>query len=150
MIEQSEKTGLLTATLQTLQRFLTWIPLGYIFETGLLPNLLKFFTVPQFRTVTLDCLTEIASLPPADIPDGYRPTVILLLVNTMKQLREMIPPDADLTHAYAHGSDEECLFIQRLGLFLGTFLKSFLAFLRCFRSPYARGRHGAGSIIILG
>ncbi len=132
VIENSQKTSLLTATLQTLQRFLTWIPLGYIFETGLLPNLLKFFTVPQFRTVTLDCLTEIASLPPGDIPENYRPTVVLLLVSTMKQLREMIPPDADLTHAYANGSDEECLFIQRLGLFLGTFLKSFLPYFDAF------------------
>ena len=128
VIENSEKPPLLQATLQTLQRFLTWIPLGYIFETGLLPDLLKFFTVPQFRTITLDCLTEIASLPPADIPENYRPTVIHLLVNVMKQLREMIPPDADLASAYASGSDEECLFVHRLGLFLSTYLKSFLPF----------------------
>lgn len=128
VIENSEKPPLLQATLQTLQRFLTWIPLGYIFETGLMPDLLKFFPVPQFRTITLDCLTEIASLPPADIPENYRPTMINLLVNVMSQLREMIPPNADLPSAYASGSDEECLFVQRLGLFLSTYLKSFLPF----------------------
>ena len=91
VMQNSEKPPLLLSTLQTLQRFLTWIPLGYIFETGLLSDLLKFFTVPQFRTVTLDCLTEIASLPPADIPDNYRSTMINLLVIVMSRLNEMIP-----------------------------------------------------------
>ena len=52
ILEASQKTSLLQATLQTLQRFLTWIPLGYIFETALVPALItKFFPVPAFRSV---------------------------------------------------------------------------------------------------
>jgi exportin-1 len=44
----SERPSLLNVTLQTLQRFLTWIPLGYIFETQLLSTLInKFFPVPD-------------------------------------------------------------------------------------------------------
>ena len=49
VMEGSQKPSLLLATLDTLQRFLTWIPLGYIFETSLVPQLLKFFEVPTFR-----------------------------------------------------------------------------------------------------
>jgi exportin-1 len=46
----SQKESLLLATLQTLQRFLTWIPLGYIFETPLMDVLItKFFPAPPFR-----------------------------------------------------------------------------------------------------
>lgn len=50
ILEASQKPSLLLATLQTLQRFLTWIPLGYIFETSLVPALItKFFPVAAFR-----------------------------------------------------------------------------------------------------
>ena len=50
VLNSSQRPSLLNVTLQTLQRFLTWIPLGYIFETSLI-NLLttKFFPVPMFR-----------------------------------------------------------------------------------------------------
>jgi exportin-1 len=47
-------------TLETLLRFLNWIPLGYIFETKLTTTLIyKFLNVPMFRNVTLKCLNEI-------------------------------------------------------------------------------------------
>lgn len=50
ILDASNKQSLLLATLQTLQRFLTWIPLGYIFETNLTTALItKFLPVPAFR-----------------------------------------------------------------------------------------------------
>lgn len=36
ILEHSQRPSLLNGTLQTLQRFLTWIPLGYIFERQLI------------------------------------------------------------------------------------------------------------------
>ena len=36
ILDRSQKPSLLNGTLQTLQRFLTWIPLGYIFERQLI------------------------------------------------------------------------------------------------------------------
>ncbi len=51
---------MLLVTLETLLRFLSWIPLGYIFETTMVNTLIEtFFVVPMFRNVTLRCLTEI-------------------------------------------------------------------------------------------
>lgn len=74
------------ATLSTLHAFLSWIPLGYIFESPLvrtmlfhcqyfplrfypyisfvslflqLETLLKFFPMPQYRNLALQCLTEV-------------------------------------------------------------------------------------------
>jgi len=128
VMDGSQKPSLLLATLDTLQRFLTWIPLGYIFETTLIPQLLKFFEVPTFRTVTLDCLTEIASLPSDDIPETYRPTLQQLVVAIITQLASMIPRTVNLTQLYENGSDADKLFVERLALFLGTFFKSFLQF----------------------
>jgi len=49
VMEASQKPSLLLSTLDTLQRFLTWIPLGYIFETNLIPELTKFFNVSAYR-----------------------------------------------------------------------------------------------------
>jgi hypothetical protein len=39
ILSNTQRQSLLNATLATLQRFLTWIPLGYIFETQLLSTL---------------------------------------------------------------------------------------------------------------
>jgi exportin-1 len=56
----SQNTNLINVTLETLLRFLNWIPLGYIFETELIPQLVEtFLPMPLFRNVTLKCLTEI-------------------------------------------------------------------------------------------
>lgn len=62
ILDASTKKSLLIATLKTLERFLSWIPLGYIFETSLLGTLIsKFFPVPAFRYVTV-CYTSLHSL----------------------------------------------------------------------------------------
>ncbi len=40
VLEQASKTSLIKATLETLLKFLNWIPLGFIFETQLVDDLL--------------------------------------------------------------------------------------------------------------
>jgi hypothetical protein len=48
VLEEAQKTSLIKATLETLLRFLNWIPLGYIFETtiiDLLLNRVSFFLI---------------------------------------------------------------------------------------------------------
>ncbi len=50
VLDNSQNAPLVGATLETLLRFLNWIPLGYIFETKLIDTLVfKFFNVPLFR-----------------------------------------------------------------------------------------------------
>jgi exportin-1 len=50
ILEASQKRSLLSATLKTLQRFLSWIPLGYVFETPLIHVLISsFFPQPAYR-----------------------------------------------------------------------------------------------------
>lgn len=41
ILEEAQKTTLIKATLETLLRFLNWIPLGYIFETTIIDLLLN-------------------------------------------------------------------------------------------------------------
>ena len=50
ILEASRKPSLVLCTLHTLQRFLTWIPLAYIFESNLIPGLItKFLSASAYR-----------------------------------------------------------------------------------------------------
>jgi len=40
ILTNSQKPSLLKATLETLLRFLNWIPIGYIFQTKMIENLI--------------------------------------------------------------------------------------------------------------
>ena len=85
ILDNSQRPSLLKVTLQTFQRFLTWIPLGFIFQTTLIDVLLKkFFPVPAFRNDTLDCLTEIATLQ--DLDPQYDPLFRKLFTTFLQQL----------------------------------------------------------------
>ncbi len=57
----TRKQELIRATLDTLSVYLTWVPLGYIFESNLLNILLQLFPQPAYRNVALQCLTEVRS-----------------------------------------------------------------------------------------
>ncbi|OXA47591.1 Exportin-1 [Folsomia candida] len=123
VMENTTSPHLILATLETLLRFLNWIPLEYVFETELINVLTgKFLAVPPFRNATLKCLTEIA---PLTTPfTKYYPTKFLQLFSqTLSQLEVMIPLPIDLRDAYSRGGDDEQQFIQNLAMFLSTFLR---------------------------
>lgn len=129
VLEKSANAGLIQATLETLLKFLNWIPLGYIFETDLVESLCsKFLDVPLFRNVTLQCLTEMAAVAiPAESQSNYEGKARLLFVLTLEKLSAMVPVETDIREAYAGGKDTEQKFIANLALFLSTFLKNHAA-----------------------
>ncbi|XP_014250231.1 exportin-1 [Cimex lectularius] len=123
VLDNSQNAPLVGATLETLLRFLNWIPLGYIFETELINTLIfKFLNVPMFRNVTLNCLTEIAGVNVEGVPN-HEEVVTNLFVQTLLQLDQMLPLNTDIRQSYAVGQDQEQNFIQNLAMFLCTFLK---------------------------
>ncbi|CAH8457820.1 unnamed protein product [Schistosoma rodhaini] len=120
VLENSQNASLVVSTLETLLRFMHWIPLGYIFETNLIQTLVfKFFNVPLFRNVTLKCLAEIAGV----LVDEYETQLVELFVSTTDKLKEMLPLETRLKEAYERGSNDEQSFIQNLAIFYTTFLK---------------------------
>ncbi|XP_076658878.1 exportin-1 emb [Halictus rubicundus] len=120
VLDNSQNIPLVLVTLETLLKFLNWIPLGYIFETKLINTLVfKFLNVPIFRNVTLKCLTEIAALTATTYDDVF----VMLFVNVMRQLEQLLPLDTNIREAYAAGQDQEQNFIQNLAIFLCTCLK---------------------------
>ena len=125
VLEHSQKVSLLRITLQTLQRFLTWIPLGYIFKTNLIDRLInKYFPTQVFRNDALECLTEIGSLQ--DLDTEYDPLFRQLFATFLTRLGEICSPETDLQPIYEKSNEEERLFIQKLALFLSGFFKAHL------------------------
>lgn len=78
------------------------------------------------RTNALDCLIEIASLPPGDIPESYHSILQKLLIDFIPRLKQIIPLSSNLALMYENGSHDECLFVARLALFLSTFLMNYI------------------------
>ncbi|KAI9090074.1 CRM1 C terminal-domain-containing protein [Phlyctochytrium arcticum] len=120
VLEKAQKASLINATLETLLRFLNWIPLGYIFETNLITILqTRFLNVGTFRNVTLKCLTEIAGLR---IGSEYGEKFVLLYNMVMGVIPTMLPPDTNIARAWDTTSDSDQQFIQNFALFLTNFL----------------------------
>ncbi|GAQ89407.1 exportin 1 [Klebsormidium nitens] len=126
VLSASTRPELIRATLATLHAFLSWIPLGYIFESNLLEILLKLFPAPPFRNLTLQCLSEVAAL---SVGDYYNEHFVKLYTIFMAQLQGILPPGTDIPAAYAAGTDDEQAFIQNLALFLTGYFKSHVAVL---------------------
>ncbi|CAO3607736.1 unnamed protein product [Cunninghamella blakesleeana] len=124
VLDRATKPSLIKATLETLLRFLNWVPLGYIFETDLIETLrTRFFEVPQFRNVTLKCLTEIGGLK---VENNYNEKLVILFTNVMTAVNTMVPPSTDIANVYENSSDDDQEFVQNLALFLTGFLSSHL------------------------
>lgn len=124
VLEKAQKPSLIKATLETLLRFLNWIPLGYIFETPVIDHLInRFLEVPDFRNVTLKCLSEIAGL---SVGPEYDQKFVVLFNMVMTSVNRMIPPSTSIAAAYDTSSDSDQELVLNLALFLSNFLNQHL------------------------
>lgn len=119
----NSRPALLVATLKTLEKFLCWIPLGYIFETQLIETLVSFMSAPALRHAVLPCLVEIAAL---SVPsnNAYDAQFKMLFVSFVKQLVTVLPPSVDIAVAYEEASDETQGFVMDLALFFTGFFRA--------------------------
>ncbi|KAG8900433.1 Karyopherin transporter [Tulasnella sp. 403] len=124
VLEKAQKSSLIKATLETMLRFLNWIPLGYIFETKLIDTLTtRFLEIMDFRNVTLKCLSEVAALV---VSAEYDPKFVAMFANVMVSVNKMIPPSTNISDAYANSTDSDQELILNLALFLSNFLSNHL------------------------
>ncbi|KAJ3102309.1 Karyopherin transporter [Phlyctochytrium planicorne] len=119
VLNKATKPSLIVSTLETLLRFLNWIPLGYIFETNIIDTLQsRFLEVPEFQNVTLKCLTEIGAL---QVGPEYNEKFAILFGLVMDSVYKILPVQQDFAELYDNDSSAE-EFIQNLALFLTSFL----------------------------
>ena len=127
ILTASKKVSLVNATLQTLQRYVTWVPDAYIFEPRFLDRLCSvFLPTPAFRINALMVLSEVGSLSK---PPEFDRQFENLYVNVMAQLVRFIPADMAIKRAYESGSSEDQTFIRHLALFLTGFFKAHIELL---------------------
>ena len=123
------RVQLLKATLQALQRYATWIPAQYIFDTQLLELLIsKFLVAPPFQVETLRCLQEIASV---QFAANYYPQIQVLYSRVLLALNTFMPvTDTNtLREVCRRRGDEAEEFVQVLTLYLTSFLNTYGAHL---------------------
>jgi len=123
VLNESTRPQLVTATLQTLLRFLGWIPYGFVFETPLIEQLLnKFLMVPTFRNDTLACLTDIAAVE----QPKYNQFFGKIFEGVMALLEQQLPPKTDIPLEYDRADESDQQFIRNLCIFLCTFFSKHL------------------------
>ncbi|KAJ2779699.1 Karyopherin transporter, partial [Coemansia interrupta] len=124
ILQRAQQPSLILATLETLLRFLSWIPFGYIFEMDLISNLCtRFLQAPVTRNVTIKCLTEIASL---DSGNEYKEQFVNMFSMTITALRETLGDLSNIDKVWDDYDDDEQSFIQNVSMFLTSYLSSHL------------------------
>ncbi|KAL9082748.1 MAG: hypothetical protein Q9159_006208 [Coniocarpon cinnabarinum] len=126
VLRTADSASLLRTTLETLLRFLNWIPLGYVFETDIIDIIIsKFLKPPETRNIALKCLTEIAGLPIGP-QFQYDAKLVQMYTEALQAIAEIIPPSSDLKTLYRRSNSRDQEFVQNLALFLCAFFSTHL------------------------
>lgn len=125
ILQVATRPSLVNATLTALQRYVTWIPDAYVFQTRLLEMCCtRFLQAPAHRLPTIGLLTEVAALAKPEYDTIFQQ----LYLGVLAQLVRIIPPDADIKTIYAGAataSDESTLhFMRQLALFLCAYFRA--------------------------
>ncbi|PAV62887.1 hypothetical protein WR25_23782 isoform B [Diploscapter pachys] len=129
ILEKCPANSIVAATLKTLHRFLSWIPVGYVFETNITQLLSEnFLSLEVYRVVTLQCLTEISQIQVDHNSELYKMKLIQMFIATMTKIGEVFNGTVpDLAMAYKNGSDMDQKFISSLAQFLVAFFKEHMS-----------------------
>ena len=121
VLNTANQTSLIKATLETLLRFMHWIPLGYVFETPIIDTLrTRFLEAPEFRNVTLKCLTEIAAVQIGP-QYSYDEKLVSMFTEVITAVSKIVPLSMDLKTTYPKSTSRDQEFVQNLALFLCQF-----------------------------
>ena len=121
VLNTANQSSLIKATLETLLRFLNWIPLGFIFETPIIDTLRsRFLEAPEFRTIALKCLTEIGGLQIGP-QFQYDEKLVAMFTEVMTTVSKIIPLTVSLKETYEKSTSKDQEFVQCLALFLCNF-----------------------------
>ena len=142
ILSEATQPTLIRATLETLLRFLNWIPLGYIFETDIINTLRsRFLEVAEFRNITLKCLTEIGGLQIGQ-QYTYIDKLVEMFTSVLTTIANIVPISVDLRATYPTSNPRDQEFVLNLALFLSNF---FGMHLQVSLEPW-RGRDKASAI----
>ncbi|SCV02210.1 LANO_0F15984g1_1 [Lachancea nothofagi CBS 11611] len=124
VMDAGSTTSLVVAALESLLRYLHWIPYHYIYNSNLLDMLsTKFLMSSETRAVTIKCLTEISNLEIPQNDTKIAEQTVLYFQNTLQQVgNNVIPVTADLKATYATANGRDQSFLQDFAMLLTTYL----------------------------
>jgi exportin-1 len=127
ILNTADSVSLVKATLETLLRFLNWIPLGFIFETSLINTLVtRFLEVDHFRNISLKCLTEIGGLQ-MNQQYQYDEKLTQMFTETLTVIARTLPVETDIREAYAKAGARDQEYILNLAIFLCNYFSVHLS-----------------------
>eukprot|EP00665_Eupelagonemidae_sp_cell47_P004599 gene4599-6027_t len=135
VLQSKSDERLLVECLRCLERFLGWIPLGYIFEPHgtfagqRLVEILttKFLLVPVTRNAACRCLTEIGSLASDESTQPYNEQFAKMFVAFLQQLCAIIPPaHMHLMQKFVEQGDAHEQFVANATQFFVGFFRQHL------------------------
>ncbi|KAK4535897.1 hypothetical protein CDCA_CDCA06G1922 [Cyanidium caldarium] len=116
---QQHRPSLLVTTVRTLEKFLSWIPLGYIFETDLLETLIEMFDYSApLRNAVMRCLVEIGAL---SVSAEYDARFFYLYAAFMGKLAQVVPIEVDIAAQHDRADEATQAFVMDLALFFNGF-----------------------------
>lgn len=122
VLEKASRPSLIIATLQSLLRYLSWIPLVYIFDTPLISKLIEKLNRAEYRNLALKCLTEIACLN----EPKYDEMFFNMFAGSIEAIHSVVPLATDIRQEYETAATRDQEFLQNLALFLTSFLSNHL------------------------
>lgn len=124
ILESGSSASLIASALQSLLRYLHWIPYNYIYETKILELLsTKFLISSDIRSITLKCLTEVSQLEIPHNNNKISEQTVMFFQNTLQQIASnVIPVTADLKGTYSTTNGNDQSFLQDFAMFLTTYL----------------------------
>ena len=135
-LRNKQDVSLICEALHCLLSCLSWIPLGYIFETKLIELLVqRFLPVDVTRSPACKCLTEIAALT-IDLQGpnaaAYQSQIMGLFAGFLEVLKQVIPAAPGLLHEqvvvsfYDSQDPRNADFVQTVAQFIITIFKQHL------------------------
>ncbi|QPG73167.1 Karyopherin transporter [Brettanomyces nanus] len=123
ILDKATRPSVILATLNALQKYMPWIPLGFVFETELLDLIAgKFLPEDGFRRAAIKCLTEVSQL----VAPQYNQRFVQMFGLALQAINKAIPSGSDLRAIYRRAGTSEQQFLQDLAVFLVTFLGNHL------------------------
>lgn len=122
VLEKANRPSLILATLQSLLRYLGWIPMSYIFDSPIIPKLIEKLGPPEYRNLALKCLTEIACLN----EPKYDEMFFNMFAGAIEAIHQVVPLATDIRQEYETAGTRDQEFLQNLALFLTCFLSNHL------------------------
>ncbi|KAI8870320.1 hypothetical protein GQ42DRAFT_134936 [Ramicandelaber brevisporus] len=140
VLERVVDTTIINLTITTLQRYISWVPLAFIFNTTLVEQMAKrFLTNPSHRNQALKCLTDIAAL--TNSAEGALKAPVLFAL-TLEGIAGVVEPTFDFSSMYETSNPSDQQFIHDVAIFLTNILTVHIHTLEDQLSPtYMVGAH---------